>query len=135
MSNVVQFGDYKPVADPITARDRLDTYRAELDHLSRHLTTLTRDFEPIQLAVRKHCDTHELGLYQRSIDEDAFKLPAEKLREKLAMRDLDAALYGAFVAHEAAIERTKRRIGDLKVLVEAQRSVLSALKMEMEAAA
>lgn len=129
----VQFTDYQPVADPTQARNTLDTHRAELDHLSKQMTETARQFEPIQHQVRKHCDEYELGLYQRSIDEDDFRLPSEKLREKLAMRALEPAVYGRYVALEASMDRMRRRIGDLKVLVDAQRSVLAALKSEMEA--
>ena len=121
------------MSEAVEARHTLDKYRSELDNLSRDLAELARKFEPVQQAVTDFCDEHELGLYQRSIDEDDFKLPSEKLRHKLAMRALDPALYGRFVAMEASMGRMRGRIGDLKVLVEAQRSVLSALKSEQEA--
>jgi hypothetical protein len=119
---------------PGECRDKLDAYSSELDQLSRNLANVERQMLPVEEEFTKFVDDYELGLYARSIEDDTFKLPAEKLRHKLAVRAMDPDLYGRHTALDASRKRIIARIGHLKTLVDAQRSILSALKAEMDGA-
>lgn len=121
------------MSDVADAIRKLREYANELDMLSTSLTDLERALEPVAEQVREWMDTYELGLYTHSTEDDGFKLPSEALREKLARRDLPPELYGRHAALVASRERMRRRIADLKMLVDAQRSILSAAKTEAEA--
>ena len=70
-------------------------------------------------------------MWRRHEDDDA-KLPAEKLRIKMAHKEMDPALYGRYVGLLNSRRRLEKRIAALKSLADAQRSILSALKLEME---
>lgn len=120
--------------DAMTALRRLNDLADELGRLSTHLARVERDLEPIEDEFTRHVDDFELGLYQRSIEEDGFKLPSEALRHKMAVRSLPPELYGRRTALVRSRDRMVQRIRDLKVEIEAQRSILSALKLEAEAA-
>lgn len=121
------------MSDVAEAVQKLREYAGELDTLSGNLADLERQLEPVAEQVRAFTDDYELGLYQQSIEDDAYKLPSEALREKLARRALPPDLHGRHAAMVASRDRMRKRIGDLKLLVEAQRSILSALKSEQDA--
>ena len=117
----------------IEALAKLTEYATELDTLSKSLTEIERLIEPVDEQVTRFCDDYEIGLYTRSTEEDGYKLPSESLRVKLARRALPPELYGKHVALHASRDRLERRIRDLKLLVDAQRSLVSAYKLELEA--
>jgi hypothetical protein len=55
------------------------------------------------------------------------------MRLKLAHNEMAPELLGEWAALCASRDRMRKRITDLKSEVEAQRSILSSLKLEMEA--
>jgi hypothetical protein len=121
------------VSDPLTdcigkLRDSAD----ELDHLSRSLHKTERDLEPVEREYRTFVDDFEVGLWRQHQDEGR-KLPSEALRVKLAEKQMDPALLGRYVGLVLARRRAEKRIRDLRASVDAQRSILSALKTELEA--
>lgn len=121
------------VSDPLTdcigkLRDSAD----ELDSLSRALHKSERDLEPVEREYRAFVDDFEVGLWKQHQDDGA-KLPSEALRVKLAERQMDPALLGRYVGLVMARRRAEKRIRDLRASVDAQRSILSALKSELEA--
>lgn len=121
-----------------TAREcmeKLEDLAKDLDERSEQLHTVERALEPIEEQYRQHVDSYEIALWQRSQDEEGFKLPSESMRLKLAHRDIDQALYGRYVGLVKARKRLEQRLRDIKAEVEAWRSILSALKVEMEATA
>lgn len=115
------------------ALSRLDDYSRTLDDLSKALADCARKLEPVADEYQDFIDTHELGLYDRSESEDDFKLPSEAIRLKLALRAMPLELRGRYRTLKASQDRMTRRLGDLKALVDAQRSILSALKTEADA--
>lgn len=121
------------MSDVAEAIAKLREYADELDKLSKDLTAVEAQLEPVADKVQEFTDTYELGLYTRSTEDDAYKLPSEAIREKLARRALPPELYGQHVALLAGRDRMMKRIGHLKLLVEGQRSILSGLKSEAEA--
>lgn len=120
-------------AEAITARGKLREQAEELAQRSGELAQVSRDLEPVEQEYRTFVDDFEIGLWKRSEDEKDFKLPAAALRVKLAHREMDPALLGRYVGLTRGRERLVQRIRDLKVEIEAQRSIVSALKTEMEA--
>lgn len=106
----------------------LDMMSRELNNLAAGMAYVARELEPVEDAYTKHIDEFEVGLYERSINDADFKLPAEAMRLKLAQRAVDPALYGRYHALVKSRDRMVKRISALKVSIEAQRSLLSALK-------
>lgn len=121
------------MSDVVSVRGKLSDQADELDRLSRALADVARQLEPVATEYQAFVDNHELGLLLRSEDETEYKLPPAALRLKLARRAMDPELRGRYMALTHSRERLEQRIRDLKVAVEAQRSILSALKMELEA--
>lgn len=117
------------VADAISA---LREYASELDKASRALTQIARDLEPIEDKYREFVDNFEIGLWTKH-EAQGSKLPSAAMRLKLAHRAMSPELLGEYVGLTAARDRGRKRISDLKASVEAQRSILSALKVEVEA--
>jgi hypothetical protein len=117
---------------PGEAMVALDGIARELDDLSGSLAGVERQLEPVESEYERFMASHEIGLWQAHIDHDA-KLPPAGLRERLAHRDMPSELYGRHTALNASRKRMEKRIGVLKAASDAQRSILSALKVELEA--
>lgn len=123
------------MSTPAEAMDRLSLLADELDQRSRELADVERRLEPIEIAYQGFVDEHEVGRWVKHEDSDGkVKLPSEAMRLKLAHKDMDPALLGRYVGLVHSRRRLEKRIAALKVQVDAQRSILSALKAELEAA-
>jgi outer membrane murein-binding lipoprotein Lpp len=118
---------------PVEALEKLDRLATELGELGSKLASVERDLEPVENDFTRFVDDFELGLYARSVNEDGFKLPSEALRQKLAIQAMPPELYGRRTALVRSRDRLLQRIRTLKTEVEAQRSILSALKEEASA--
>lgn len=105
----------------------LDRQQHELNNLAENLASLARQLEPIEAEYTKFMDDHEIGLWERHVNDDA-KLPAAKLRIQLAHRAMSPDLYGRYFALVKSRDRMVKRIASLKVTIDVQRSLLSALK-------
>lgn len=117
---------------PLEALERLEAYAAELDGLSKDLADVERKLEPVTREYDDFMGDHEVGLWNRHV-EDGEKLPPEALRARLAHREMPKELLGRYSSLTASRKRMEKRIGSLKSEIEAQRSILSALKIEAEA--
>jgi hypothetical protein len=104
----------------------------ELDDLSNHLTGVEKELGPLEAQLTLHEEGFEAACWDRHVKDDE-KLPPQKTREALARRAFDSDRYSRILALRAARTLCKRRIGDLKEIVDAQRSIVSALKLELEA--
>lgn len=120
------------MTDAAAVMVKLDEHAAELDALSKALTETERKFEPIEGAYREFVEDFEADCWDRHVEKDE-KLPSEALRLAMARRAMPRDVLGQYSALTAKRRRLKTRIGDLKSAVEAQRSLLSALKLEAEA--
>lgn len=118
-------------ADAATVMDRLDSFTEELDRLSNGLAQVERDLEPIEREYEQRLSGHEAGLWERHIN-DGEKFPPEKLRERLAVRAMQPELVGRRAGLIASRKRIEKRVATLKSEIDAQRSILSALKLEAE---
>lgn len=114
------------------AMDELTRLARELGQRSAQLANVNRELEPVEIEYTKFIDDYEIGLWEKHQDEDA-KFPSAAMRLKLAHRSMDPELLGRYVGLTKSRERLVKRISDLRVEVDAERSILSALKTEMEA--
>ena len=104
----------------------------ELDDLSKHLTMVERELGPLEAELTLHEEGFEASCWDRHVKDDE-KLPPKPTREALARRSFDDVKYTRILALRAARTLSKRRISDLNSVVDAQRSIVSALKLELEA--
>ncbi len=131
------------MAEVIDATNRLDALARELGKRSEELAKAARTLDGyvdangervvgVQEQYEDWMDTFETGLYQKQ-EEGGSKMPSEAMRERLGRRDMPPQLLGAHRTLLAQRNRLEARIRDIKAEIEAQRSILSALKLEMEA--
>jgi hypothetical protein len=120
------------VSDAVQVMARLDELARELDGRSRELADTERGMEAVQAQYEEVVGDWEAALWEESQLGDT-RWPPERLRERMAHRAMDPKLLGAYNAGVAKRKRLERRIGALKVQVDAQRSILSALKEEAAA--
>jgi hypothetical protein len=118
---------------PLEALDRLDAHARELDELSRGLAAIQREIEPVEGEYQDFVDEYQVGLYLKSEEQDGPKLPSEAMRLKLARRAMAPELLGRRDGLIRKRDRMSKRIDDLGRICNAERSVLSALKEEMQA--
>jgi len=118
---------------PQEALDRLDDSRAELGRLSSALFEVNQRLDQVDHDYQEFIDNFEVGLYLKSEETDGPRLPSESMRQKLARREMDPELLGRRDGLIRKRERIRQRISDVKAMVEADRSILSALKVEAEA--
>lgn len=119
-------------AHPTDVMAKLDGFADELNGLSANLAEVQRRLEPVQSEYQEFVDDFEVGLWEAHVNDDA-KLPSAAMRLKLAQRAMKPELLGQWVALTKKRDRMMQRIRDLKVEVNAQQSILSALKEEMNA--
>lgn len=120
------------MSTPAEARHRLNDLAIELGNRATELAKVERDLEPVEAEYEQFISDHEIGLWKACEDSDR-KLPPEKLRLKMARADMEPALLGRHTGLTHSRDRLQKRISTLKAEVEAQRSILSALKAELEA--
>lgn len=107
---------------------KLEDAAGAIAQRAKALGDTQRALEPIEIAYHDFLEAHELSLY-----DEGGKLPSAKLRLALAHRAMSAELLGHYRTLVAKRERLKKEISDLRAAAEAQRSVLSAEKITMEA--
>jgi hypothetical protein len=111
----------------------LDGKARELDDLSKKLGKVELELESAEEAYQKFVDDFELGLWRQHVDHGAKLPPTEKLRLKLAHEAMDPVVLGRYIGLKNRRDRIEKRIKSLGKTVDAQRSILSALKTELEA--
>lgn len=117
---------------PQDVLQRLDGHALELGRLSAALLKVNRALAEADRDYTSFVDDFETGLWLKT-EESGKRLPSAELRVKLARKAMAPELLGHHDGLVMQRDRIRQRIGDLKVIVEAERSVLSALKVEMEA--
>lgn len=115
---------------PVEARVELDRLSRELGDLSTKLAQCSRALAPTQREYDKFIENYEVGLFVKS-EVNQTRLPGKEMRLKLARHDMDAELLGRYEGLKMQRDRMVQRIRDIKVEVNAQQSILSALREEM----
>lgn len=118
--------------DPIEGKDKVRGLAKDLDSLSRTLGSINRELRPLESEYGDFIRDYEAGLFEECEREDK-RLPGKEIRLTLALRAMPAEFRGRY--HRLVSERDslKQQIANLKVEVDAWRSVLSANKAELEA--
>lgn len=122
--------------DPVQVIADLNLSALELDSLSKDLAGVERSLEPLTAEYEQHLGDFEAGLWVQYVEgaEGKMSLPgSEATRERMARRQMPTEFVGRYSALMASRKRLERRIASLKASVDAKRSVLSALKAEIEA--
>jgi predicted RNase H-like nuclease (RuvC/YqgF family) len=117
---------------PAQVMARLDSLAGELDGLSKALTQTERELEPLEVRYEEFVGDWEASLWEESKISET-KWPPETLRSRMAHRAISSELLGSMNAAQAKRRRLEKRISTIRVLVDSQRSILSALKEEMAA--
>jgi len=107
---------------------RLNRLSDELSDLSDWLHKAEVQLEGVSEQYEKFVDEYELGLLVKS-EQSEYKLPAEKLRLKLARSKMDPDLLGKYIGLSKKRDRLETRIRNIRLEIDAQRSILSALKV------
>ena len=121
--------------EQVSAHDamlRLNNIANELDTLSKNLQTVEQRMESVDVDYEEHVADFEAAMFDR-YERGEGKWPGEETRERLARRTMDADLKRERDRLHAARNRAEKRIKSLGKAADAQRSVLSALKVEQEA--
>jgi hypothetical protein len=119
------------VSDAITCMNRLDAFAVELDTLSKALAETERRLEPLECGYEEFLGEYEIWLVEQA-QEKGEKPPAERLRERMALKAMPREILGPYLALSAKRRRMEKRISAIKAGIEAQRSLLSAYKLEVE---
>jgi hypothetical protein len=114
------------------AAEILISSSAELDNLSKALMNAELELAPLERELEVFVSDFHVALWEEYRDKGE-RPPASEVRIALAHRAFDRDKYNRYLALKAARGRAKQRISDLKGVVDAQRSILSALKIEVEA--
>jgi len=120
------------VTDVAVSMQKLNEWARELDALSKMLTDNQRKLEPVMKEYEDAIADEEAAMWTR-YEAGEGKWPGAEFRVKLARRKMAEDLRDRYDALMAASSRMETRIGILKRLVDAERSVLSAEKTIMEA--
>ena len=121
-------------ATPAGAMSTLDAIAREMDLRSSQLAEVERRLEPVEIEYEAFVAAHEIGLWRRhESGELDGRWPSEQLRLRLALADMPPELLGRHTGLVNLRKRLEKRIGALKAAADAQRSILSALKVEAEA--
>lgn len=111
---------------------KLDEQAIELDTLSKALAETERKLEPLEKFYEEAVDDFETSCWDAHVKEDA-KLPPSELRERLARRTIPEQVLNERAGLLAKRKRLEKRIRHLGDAIDAQRSIVAALRSEMEA--
>lgn len=121
------------MSTPLEAMQRLDELAQGLDQLSKDLAKTETARAPVEDEYENFIDSFVAGLYEKQQQGTAGRMPGEDVRLALARQAMPEELLGSYRTLTRRAERLRRRISDVKVQVDAQRSILSAHKAELEA--
>jgi hypothetical protein len=124
--------DADPVTDIATAARVLIDSADELNTVSLKLVRIEEELAPLEADLVEHIENFMVGLWTDHIDREV-KHPPEKTREALAHRAFDRDKYHQILTLRASRGRSKARLSDLREIVAAQRSIVSAAKTEIDA--
>lgn len=104
----------------------------DLLSLSAALLEVEKKLQPLERAYEEEFADFEAGMFER-YEAGEGKWPGEETRERLYRRTMPQEHRQELMRLQAARKRAEKRLASLKAAADAQRSILSALKVEMEA--
>jgi hypothetical protein len=120
------------VATVIESATALIFNARELDNVSKALVEVEKAIEVLEPQVEDFLESFIANLYDECQDKGE-RLPPEDVRKALANKALPSELKAQYRAHLATRRRCKSRLADLREIVAAHRSIVSAAKTELEA--
>lgn len=120
------------MADPLEALNRLDALARELDAVSRSLAEVEKKLEPAEALHDDFAEEFLVHLHEEALANNQ-RLPRQEVCDALARRQMPTEIRKEYDHLLALRRRGERRLSALKSSVDAQRSILSALKTELEA--
>lgn len=103
----------------------------DLDELSRFLLKVEQELAPIEVELHEWEEATHASAWELHMGGE--KLPSEAVRLAMAHRSFDREKYQRYLTLKAQRARGKQRIADLREIVAAHRSIVSAEKTELEA--
>lgn len=104
----------------------------ELDNVSKALVDVEKELEVLEPRIEDLIEAYIAGLWEDA-QENGTRMPPEDVRKALANKALPADLKQQYRANIAVRRRAKGRLNDLREIVAAHRSIVSAAKTELEA--
>ena len=105
----------------------------ELVTLSQSLQVIEKDhLYELERAYEQGLMDFEAGMFER-YEKGEGKWPGEETRERLFRRQMPTDALNELMRYQAARKRAEKRIASLKAAADSWRSILSALKVELEA--
>jgi uncharacterized protein (DUF2252 family) len=104
----------------------------ELDRISKQLVQIEKHIELQEPEIEDLIEGFIATLYEDA-QEKGERLPPEDVRKALAGRSVSPELRRAYRQNIAVRRRCKSRLADLREIVAAHRSIVSAAKTEIEA--
>lgn len=120
------------MSDLIDSSARLIAATAELDQISKQLIQVEKMIEVQEPQVEDAIEGYLVALHEEHA-EQGVRLPPEDVRKALAAKSVDVDLRRTYRQNLAVRRRCKSRLSDLREIVAAHRSIVSAAKTEMEA--
>lgn len=114
------------------ASARLIEAAEELDKRSKELVAIERDLEIAEPMFEDSVETFIADLWDECV-RDEKKFPPQDVRNALAVKAMDQALRLNYRTLLRRRQKAKQRLTDLREIVAAQRSIVSAAKTELEA--
>lgn len=112
---------------------RLDALVSELDKWSKAYDRGLEAFGAVDERYEQAIEDYVAGLWDAH-ESNGAKWPGEDARLMLARRAMDPTLRGEHARMTRDLKRCQRRISALRAEASALQSILSALKVELEAA-
>lgn len=114
------------------ASARLIRAASELDEISKALVQTEGAIEELEPLYQQWIEDFIAGLWDESVEEEK-KFPPQDVRNAMAVKAMDPDLRRDYRACIRRRQKTKQRLTDLREIVAAQRSIVSAAKTEVEA--
>lgn len=114
------------------ASARLIDAADELDRKSKELLGIETELQDLEPRYEDALETFIADLWDLSI-RDGSKFPPQDVRNAMAHKAMDPTLRLGYRTLIRRRQKAKSRLSDLREIVAAQRSIVSAAKTEMEA--
>lgn len=126
----------RPVATLVIveASQRLIAAARELDDISKALVEVELEIEKTEPRYQDFIESFVADLWDECIQEEK-KFPPQDVRNAMALKAMDPTVKADYRYLIHRRQKAKQRLTDLREIVAAQRSIVSAVKEEMNASA
>lgn len=114
------------------ASQRLIAASAELDQVSKALVQIENALEQTEPEYEDSIESYIADLWDECI-RDERKFPPKDVRDAMAVKAMNQELRHTYRSQLRRRQKAKQRLTDLREIVAAQRSIVSAAKTEVEA--